>query len=276
MTALIFFEILAFFLDTIFNQRENMNKLRNKKVGLALGGGAVLGAVHVGVLKAFEELNIEIKVISGTSVGALVASLYAFGKSAKEIENIVLKFGWKDLSSFAFSKYAILSNQRIGNTLTKHIGDKTFKEANIPLFIIATNISNGEKVVLSEGSVSNAVIASTCVPGIFVPIEIDGKLLVDGGIVENIPLSCLKDKDVDFLIGVDLVLEEFYKKPKNVIEVLYNSFNILVKTNKKIQTKEADIIIKPDLKDFNPTDMSQIKDLIELGYNETKKIITNL
>lgn len=253
-----------------------MNKLKNKKIGLAFGGGAVLGAVHVGVLKALEELGIDIKAISGTSVGAIVASLYAFGKSAKEIENIVLKFEWKHLSSFAFSKYGLLSNKKIGEIIKQNIGSKTFEEANIPLSVIATNISNGDKVVLNEGSVSNAVIASTCVPGIFVPIEIDGKLLVDGGIVENIPLSCLKDKDVDFLIGVDLVVEEFYKKPKNVVEVLYNSFNILVKTNKKTQIKEADIIIKPNLKEFNPTDMSQIKDLIELGYNETKKIVTNL
>jgi NTE family protein len=119
-------------------------------------------------------------------------------------------------------------------------------------------------------------MASTCVPGIFVPVEIGGRILVDGGIVENIPLSCLKSCQVDYKIGVDLVTTQSYRKPSNVIEILYNSFNFLVKTNKKIQTKEADILIKPNLSKFNAVDMSQMKDLIKIGYEETRRIIKNL
>ncbi|OHE01555.1 MAG: patatin [Sulfurimonas sp. RIFOXYD12_FULL_33_39] len=253
-----------------------MNKLKNKKVALALGGGAVLGAAHIGVIKALEEFGVEIKAISGTSAGAIVASLYAFGKSVKEIEKIVLEFEWKNLSSLTLSKYGVLSNEKIGEMIKLNIGDKTFKEAKIPLAMIATDITNGDKVVLDKGSVADAVMASTCIPGIFVPIELDGRFLVDGGVVENIPLSCLKKEDVDILMGVDLVPEKFYKKPENVIDVLYNSFTFLVKINKKFQIKDADIIIKPDLCKFNPVEMSQIKDLIEAGYNETKKIITTL
>ena len=253
-----------------------MNKLKNKKVALALGGGAVLGAAHIGVIKALEEFGVEIKAISGTSAGAIVASLYAFGKSVKEIEKIVLEFEWKNLSSLTLSKYGVLSNEKIGEMIKLNIGDKTFKEAKIPLAMIATDITNGDKVVLDKGSVADAVMASTCIPGIFVPIELDGRFLVDGGVVENIPLSCLKKEDVDILMGVDLVPEKFYKKPENVIDVLYNSFTFLIKINKKFQIKDADIIIKPDLCKFNPVEMSQIKDLIEAGYNETKKIITTL
>lgn len=253
-----------------------MNIFKNKKVGLALGGGSVLGAAHVGVLKALEELKVNITAISGTSAGAIVASLYAFGKSPKEIEKIVLGFEWKNLSSLTISKYGVLSNDKIGEMIKHNIGNKKFKDANIPLFIVATDITNGKKVVLNKGSVSDAVMASTCVPGIFIPVEIGGKFLVDGGIVENIPLSCLKNKDIDFLIGVDLISEQSYKKPNNVIEVLYNSFNFLVKTNKKIQTKDADLLIKPDLSNFNAIDMYQIKDLIQKGYEDTKKIIKNL
>lgn len=252
-----------------------MNKSKNKKIALALGGGSVLGAVHIGVLKAFEEHDIEIKAISGTSAGAIVASLYAFGKSAKEIEKTVLEFEWKNLSSLTFSKYGFLSNKKIGEIIKRNIGKKNIEDAKIPLSMVATDITTGEKVVLDKGSVSKSVMASTCVPGIFVPIEIEGRFLVDGGIVENIPLSCLKDKNVDFVIGVDLICEHAHKKPNNVIEILYNSFNFLVKTNKKIQIKEADIIIKPDISKFNAIDMSQMKDLIKIGYDETKKVIEN-
>ncbi len=253
-----------------------MNKFKNKTIALALGGGSVLGAAHIGVLKALEESKAEIKSISGTSAGAIVSSLYAFGKSAKEIEKIVLAFEWKNLSSLTLSKYGVLSNEKIGEIIKYNIGDKRIEDANIPLCIIATDITTGEKVILDKGSVSDAVMASTCVPGIFVPIELEGRFLVDGGIIENIPLSCLKNKDVDFVIGVDLISEHSYKKPNNVIEILYNSFNFLVKTNKRIQTKEADILIKPNLSKFNAIDMSQMKELIKIGYDETRKIIKNL
>lgn len=252
-----------------------MSKLKDKKVGLALGGGAVLGAVHVGVLKALEEKNIKIEAICGTSAGAIVAALYAFGKTPQEIEKIVVEFEWKKLSSLTLSKYGVLSNG-IGDIIKNNIGNKKFNESNIPLGMIATDITTGEKVILEEGSVSDAVTASSCIPGIFVPVEIGDRFLVDGGIVENVPISCLKNKNVDFLIGVDLVLEHSYKKPENVIEVLYNSFNFLVKINKESQTKEADLTIKPDLSDYNAIDMSQIKDLIKLGYQEAKEIIKKL
>lgn len=253
-----------------------MSGLKDKKVGIALGGGAVLGAVHVGVLKALEEKNIKINAICGTSAGAIVAALYAFGKTPAQIEKIVVEFEWKKLSSLTLSKYGVLSNDKIGEIIKLNIGDKKFKDANIPLGMIATDITTGEKVVLDKGSVADAVVASTCIPGIFIPVEIGGRFLVDGGIVENVPLSCLKNKDVDYLIGVDLVPERSYKKPENVIEVLYNSFNFLVRVNKKAQTKEADLTIKPDLTEYNAVDMSQIKELIDLGYEETKKIIKEL
>ncbi|MDY0123164.1 patatin-like phospholipase family protein [Sulfurimonas sp.] len=253
-----------------------MSSLKDKKIGIALGGGAVLGAVHVGVLKALEEKNVKINAICGTSAGAIVAALYAFGKTPAQIEKIVVEFEWKKLSSLTLSKYGILSNEKIGEIIKLNIGDKKFKDANIPLGMIATDITTGEKVVLDKGSVADAVVASTCIPGIFIPVEIGGRFLVDGGIVENVPISCLKNKDIDYLIGVDLVPERSYKKPENVIEVLYNSFNFLVRINKKAQTKDADLTIKPDLTEYNAVDMSQIKELIDLGYEETKKIIKEL
>ncbi|MDQ1268044.1 MAG: hypothetical protein QG560_687 [Campylobacterota bacterium] len=253
-----------------------MSSLKNKTVTLALGGGSVLGATHVGVLKALEESKAEIKAISGTSAGAIIAALFAFGKSAKEIEKIVLKFEWKNLSSLALSRFGLLSNEKIGEMIRHNIGDKNIEDANIPLCMIATDITTGEKVLLNKGNVAEAIMASTCVPGIFVPIEIGGRILVDGGIVENIPLSCLKSYQVDYKVGVDLVTTQSYRRPNNVIEILYNSFNFLVKTNKKIQTKEADILIKPDLSKFNAVDLSQMKELIKIGYEETRRIIKNL
>lgn len=244
-----------------------------KTVALALGGGSVLGAVHIGVLKALEESEITIKAISGTSAGAIVAALYAFGKSAKEIEEIVLELEWNDILKIAFSKYGFLSNKKIGDFIKQHIGEKNIQEAKIALSIVAADITTGEKVTLMQGDVAKAVMASTCVPGIFVPTEIENRLLVDGGIVENIPLDSLQNEAVDYKIGVDLLFETSQKRPNNMIEVLYNSFYFLVKANKKAQTKEADIVIQPNLIGFNTINMSQMRDLIEIGYKETQNAL---
>lgn len=158
-----------------------------KKIGLALGGGAVLGAAHVGVLRALDEQNIKINYITGTSIGALVAALFAFGKTWKEIELIALELKWLDITSITLSKYALLTNEKLGELLIKHIGNRNIEDSEIPLAFITTDISNGEKIVLNKGPVTTAVMASTCIPGIFKPIEIDGKMLVDGGIAENVP-----------------------------------------------------------------------------------------
>lgn len=253
-----------------------MSKFRGKKVSIALGGGSVLGGVHVGVLKALEEYDVEIKSISGTSAGGIVASLYAFGKTPKEIEQIVLNFEWKNLVTLTLSKFGILSNEKIGEMIKENIGETNIQDAKIPLSMVATDITDGKKIILDKGSTSNAVMATTCVPGIFIPVDIDGKLLVDGGIVENIPLSCLRDKNVDFIIGVDLICDHSHKKPQNIIEVLYNSFNFLVKTNKNIQSKDANLLIKPDLSNYNAIDLAQMRELIDIGYKETRKMMKNL
>lgn len=177
-----------------------MKKLqKNKKIGLALGGGAVLGAAHIGVLKALEELEIEIGWITGTSIGSLVASLYAFGVDCNKVQDLAIDLSWSDIAGFSLSKFGLLSNKNIQKFLQKHIGDATFDQANIPLAVIATNITTGQKVVLNKGKVAYAVMASCCIPGIFKPVTINDILLVDGGIVENVPVSPLKDLGADFL-----------------------------------------------------------------------------
>ncbi|HDP97696.1 MAG TPA: patatin, partial [bacterium] len=162
---------------------------RKNKIGLALGGGAVLGAAHIGVLKAMEELDIPVHFVAGTSIGALVAALYAFGKDYKQIEKIAAELDWLDVSGLSLSQYGLLSNKKLGKIINKAIGDVDFEDARIPLAMIATDISHGKEVVLKQGNVATAVMASTCIPGIFIPVEIEGKLLVDGGVVENVPIS---------------------------------------------------------------------------------------
>lgn len=238
-----------------------------------MGGGAVLGAAHIGALKAMEEQEITITHIAGTSIGSLIASLFAFGKSADEIKEIALDLKWMKITDISISKFALLSNEKLGKVITDHIGKKNIEDADIPLAIIATNISTGEKVVLDKGPVAAAVMASTCIPGVFEPVEIDNMLLVDGGIKENVPTESVKELGADYVIGVDLHARYSNEKPENILDVLINSFHFTLMTASKLQTEEADLVIQPDLSSFNFTDTDQVKDLIEQGYKDTKKVL---
>lgn len=247
-----------------------------KNIGLALGGGAVLGAAHIGVIRAIEESNIPVKYVSGTSIGAFVAALYSFGIHWEEMQEMALEMDWLDISGFTLSQYGLLSNKKIGRLLSNKLGDVQFKDAKIPLVIIATDIANGEKVSLSEGSVAEAVMASTCLPGIFEPVKKGDQLLIDGGIMENVPVLALEEKGADFVIGVDLYARHKFTRPGNMLEVLVNTINLSVKNTSKLQTKKADLLIMPELSAFNKYDTSQAPDLIKKGYLESKEIIKKI
>lgn len=244
-----------------------------KKVGLALGGGAVLGAAHVGVLKAIEEHDIKISFIAGTSIGAFVAAFYAFNKKSVDISEIASKLKWIDVSEISLSRYGLLSNEKLGELIKEYVGGKKIEDAEIPLAMIATDIASGKKVVIKKGPLAKAVMASTCIPGIFNPVEFEKKLLVDGGIVENIPINTVKEMGADYVIGVDLNAKNQYEKPGNILDVIINSFHFTLMAAAKYQTESADLLITPDLSDFNMTDPDQVEDLIEQGYKDAKKAL---
>ena len=246
---------------------------RNKKIGLALGGGAVLGAAHIGIFKALDELDIPISCVAGTSIGAFVASLFAFGKNWQEMKEISGDINWLDVSSLTLSQYALLSNKKIGELIKGTIGDVEFNQADIPLAVITTDISTGQKVILKEGNVAQSVMASTCIPGVFKPVNIDNRQLVDGGIVENVPISPLLEMGADIILAVDLLGKPLYKKPEHIIGVLINSFYIFMMNITKMQTEKADVILAPDLSKYNLIDTHQVPELIQIGYLEAKKVL---
>ncbi|NNC54281.1 MAG: patatin-like phospholipase family protein [Pseudomonadales bacterium] len=252
--------------DRLLGEKSEQRKTR---VGLALGGGAVLGAAHIGVLKALEESDIKIEAITGTSIGAFIAILYAFGIPANEIEAQVEKMGWLDVTNFKLSRFGLLSNEKLARTLHDMIGEVSFADANIPLAVVATNIGSGKPLVLKEGDVALAAMASTCVPAIFAPIEIDGELLVDGGLVENVPLSPLDELGANFKIGVDLNAKRQYEKPDDIIVVLMNALDIAIDNSTRLQTREVDLLIKPKVFHFSRTDTDNVGHIVREGYQAT-------
>jgi len=247
--------------------------LPDSGIALALGGGAVLGAAHIGVLKALVEAGVRINRISGTSIGALIAALFAFGKSPAEIEQIIVDLDWLDVTSLTLSKYGILSNDDLGGQVRDILGDVDIEESEIPLALIATDLSTGRRVVLDRGNLARAVMASACLPGIFVPVEIDDMLLVDGGLAENVPVNPLREAGADFVVGVDLSAGRHYQRPDDIIDVLANAIDIAIDNVTRHQTTSADLVIAPELSAFSRRDTSRIAELIEEGYKAAGQLL---
>lgn len=223
-----------------------------RPVGVALSGGATLGAAHAGALRALHEADTPIDYLSGTSIGAVAAALYAFETPLDQIEEIALEMSWLSISSFSPSRMGLLANRKLGEILRGHIGDPEFKDASIPLAVVATDISRGEKVILDRGRVLPAVMASACVPGIFQPVEHDDRLLVDGGLVENLPISPLKELGARSIIGVDLNLRRRYQRPDDLIDVVLNATDIAINNTTRTQVRDrVDLLIAPTLSSYS-------------------------
>lgn len=246
----------------------------NKRIGLALGGGAAKGLAHIGALKAFEEEQIPIHCISGTSVGALVASYHAFGRPAESILSICSTLNLSRLIDFTLERGGLFSTNNIREMLHRDLGDCRIEDANIPLAICTTDIETGEQLIFREGNLADIVCASMAVPGLFVPVEVDGRILVDGGLVENLPISPLADMGAGITVGVDLSHVGRYPKPENTIDVVSNAINISIDFNTRKQLKKADIAVPLDLSDYSLTNNAdRVEELYMEGYYPMKEKI---
>jgi NTE family protein len=235
-------------------------------LGLALSGGAVLGSVHIGVLKALDEAGVRVTHMAGTSMGALISSLYAFGLSGAEIEAIADDLRWPQLTSLAPSKLGFLSQDKLQGALRAHLGDVRLEDAPRPLALVALDISTGEKVVMTKGNLATAATASASFPGIFVPVEREGRLLVDGGLLENLPLTPLREWGMDRIVAVDAYLGMSFHRPGNIMELLTNAMRMILANSARTEVREGDILITPDLHGFSPTQLKDIPLLVEVGY----------
>ncbi len=179
-------------------------------MGLALSGGSVRGLCYIGFLKVLEEEKIPIDYIAGTSIGAVIGAFYCAGMHPKEMEDIVLKLDWEDFMDFTCEYTGLLDGKRIERFIRKNLKVRNFKDLYIPFAATAVDVDTGEGLIFSEGDIADAVRASISIPGVFAPVRIGKHLLVDGGVLNPIPIDALKGK-VDRIIAIDLSIptEEF-------------------------------------------------------------------
>jgi NTE family protein len=237
------------------------------KIGLALGGGAARGITHIGVLQYLEERGVKPCCIAGTSAGSIVAALYCSGKSIEELIRIATVMTWKDLIRISFPRKGLIRSSQLHLILKGYLGDVTFAELQIPLVVNAVDLRDGEEVLIEQGPVVDAVTASCAIPGIFSPVRWNQRLLVDGGLLDNVPSAHMGHKDIDYVIAVNVTAHRSLKKePANIFEVLIQSYYILLRQRDIPACKHADILIEPDLGEFSFWDTGKSRQLIREGY----------
>src|SRR5216683_3340981 len=239
---------------------------RTPAIGLALGGGFARGIAHVGVLKVLEEEGIPVRMIAGTSVGALIGAAYCSGVTIAELEEVAYKVRFTTFARWTLSRYGFASNDRMIAFLTRTLKVKTFEELRIPLGVTATDFNTGEGVVFHSGSIIDPVRASCAYPGMFLPVEIRGQYLVDGMLSHPVPTRPLREMGADRVLAVHLRgTWANGGAPRNLFDVIGQSFAIAQDAMSCLWREAADLVIEPDVAGFAYDDFKRAKDLIRVG-----------
>jgi NTE family protein len=278
-------------------------------VGLALGGGAARGLAHIGVLHELSSAGIEIDLITGSSAGALVGALYAIQPDAKFVEEKSRSFlssrefrmtkldflrrreeqppGFVyNIKSFIMKGILITSSvtrkgfvnpQSFRDAIEHLVGNYAFKDLKMPFYAIAADIQSGEEIIMKEGKLVDALIASCSIPGIFPPYETNGKILVDGSWVSPVPVSAARKLGADFIIGVDI------SRDLDDTTELERGLNVMLRTSaitrqrlKEMELQNADVVIRPDVGHIHWANFSKLNELIELGRDACRHKIEEI
>ena len=304
-----FLFVSLFFLSQAALGQEKSVENTRPKVGLVLSGGGAKGLAHIGVLKVIDSLGIQVDYIGGTSMGAVVGGLYASGYTANQLDSIFSKidvdallqdYTPRESKSFyekrndeiyaltlPFNNFKLglpsglskgLYNFNLMSRLTQHVSDvRDFDKLPIPFLCIATDVETGEQIVLDEGILAQAIIASGALPTLYSPVEINGRLLIDGGVVNNYPIEELKNRGIDFIIGIDV--QDGLKNReqlKDVTAVLsqINNFSMIEKMEGKRSL--TNIYIKPDIKGFSVVSFDKGQEIIKKGNEKANEFIKEL
>jgi len=251
---------------------------KRPKIGLAFGGGFARGLAHIGVLKVFEEENLPIDFIAGTSVGSVIGASYCSGVSAKELEEIAAIIRFKDIGRYTLSRFGFVSNDRMAGLLNKILKVKTFEELRVPLAIAATDFVTGEPVTFREGDLIDAVRASCAYPGMFLPVRVNGRLLVDGLLSYVVPAPPLKEMGADKVLAVSLSAHwcNANSGPRHVFDVIGQCFSIAADKMSGAWKHDSDIIIEPDIACFGYDDFARASDLVKVGEKATREVLPQI
>jgi NTE family protein len=269
-----------------------MSPKPKKKVGLALSGGAARGFAHIGVLDVLQKEGIPIDIVAGTSAGAIIGAVYASCRDSETVKKHALSIDWKKMASLfdlSFRMSGLLKGRKIEKLLAEYIGgDIDFSKLKIPFSCVATDIDTGEEIVITTGSVPEALRATISVPGIFSVAKRGDRYLVDGGLTTPVPVETVRQMGADFIIAVnvnprvtDRISQSTEKRIKmrkepNIFHVMMQSIYITTYTVARNSLADADIVIEPDLKGIGAGDFQKAGEIILMGQEAAADAIPGI
>ncbi|MDN3014870.1 patatin-like phospholipase family protein [Neobacillus drentensis] len=250
--------------------------MEHPKIGLALGSGGARGFAHLGVIMALTEAGIPIHLIAGSSMGALVASFYGAGIDLDRLFKLSTAFKRKYFLDFTVPKMGLISGKKVKEFIRLFTHGKNIEDLSIPIGIVATDLLTGEKVVFKEGAVAEAVRASISIPGIFVPEKYNGRIFVDGGVSDRVPVSVAKEMGADIVIAVDVSRVKRNAEITSIYDVIMQSIDIMQAEILSSREIAATIMIRPPVEIYSSRAFTNIEEIIKMGEEETKKHIQQI
>jgi NTE family protein len=249
--------------------------MKKYKIGVALGGGGARGFAHLGVLKALEEKGIQPDVISGVSAGALVGVFIAAGQKPDDVFEMMKKNKFHNYAQVIVPNSGLLSLEKTGKMLEKHLSAKTFDDLKIPLFVAATNLLEGKIEYFNSGKLPVIIQASMSIPVLFAPVKIGKGLYADGGIMDNLPVEPLLGK-CRRIIAVNISPLQTIARVHNLIDAATRAFHLSVSATIKGIEEKCDLFIEPgELVNCDLFDTSNVDEMFEIGYEYTKQLSIN-
>ncbi len=247
-----------------------------RKIGLALGGGGARGFALIGAVRAFEEANIKFDYISGTSIGSVIGAMLAFGVTSQEMQDIATKIRVKDIRKNVIP-FMPSSTESIEKIIIQTVGDINIEDLKTPFCAVAVDMVSGNEVDITKGRLCKALAGSCAVPTVFNAVEFEDKLLFDGGLQNTIPADVLRKLGCDAVVSIDINSTRGNgTDSKKYFDLLMTSVRVMMKSNAIKGYLNSDIMIKPDLKRFSASKTTGMIEMIEEGYNATKKMIPEI
>lgn len=245
-----------------------MTDATGPRVGIALSGGIAKVVAHVGILRALDEAGVPIHAIAASSGGSIIGAFYAAGWTPGEMADIAQDLSWKKLTRVTLPRMGLLSNEKMETFVVEKLGDASFEDLRVPLAVVAANLTTGRKAVFRSGKIAPPIRASCSIPQLFSPVDLDGNLIADGGLVEYLPVETLEEMGCDVKIGVNLggIRNWHAKDPKNLFEVALRVVGFVSQRNARISETHADYVIRPDVSGFGPYELDRSPELIRVGY----------
>jgi NTE family protein len=258
--------VRAFSHELARSPKELLPSRRRLTLGVALGGGFARGIAHIGALKVLEQENIPVDYVAGTSVGAIIGALYCAGMTPTELEDTARTLRFSDFARWTLSRYGFCNSDRMVRLFARTLKKHTFEELAIPLAITATDFRTGEAVVFTKGALVGPIRASCAYPGMFLPVEIDGRSYIDGMLAYGVPTTPLRRMGADRVIGVCLSANwSEARAPRHVFEVIGQCFSIAQSKLAESWSKDANLVIEPDVNGFTYDCFERAPDLIAAG-----------